>query len=526
MPKRVQSSIVLLLMALALALALGGCTSVPAPTPVSSVPTVPVGTPTPAVAPVTYTVQRGEVREALQLKGRVAAALDQDVFAAAAGYLRTLHVKRSDHVTSGQLLAEIDSGTVSKQLEQAQIDLRALERATLSTQRQRSLAVEAARFQLQNAEDNLTRLKMPPSPEKLAVAQAKVDKARSMSESSSNALSAAKTNAQFAVERAANGLRSTQDAYSQIVWANGNRPLEELDVPARTRQEAARRAVDDAQRAMESAQITYDLAVTNERSAIELSQREVQLAQQEYDLLLAPVNSFDLRTAERAVSTARINLQTVMAGLDDPTARSRTEQLKAAITELQAEVDKAKVYAPFDGVVAGIGVQVGDKVAAYDALMNVIDPTRLVIVVADIGAQDLARIAPSQPVMITLGQAPDATLLGRVERIPSTQGSPSSMVRNDPLLRISFDPAGRTLNIGDVADLTIVFRNEPNALWIPPAALFTFDQRTFVVLQDGAQQRHVDVTVGIRSAERVQILSGIQAGDIVVGATDLPTPSP
>jgi multidrug efflux pump subunit AcrA (membrane-fusion protein) len=100
------------------------------------------------------------------------------------------------------------------------------------------------------------------------------------------------------------------------------------------------------------------------------------------------------------------------------------------------------------------------------------------------------------------------------------------MVRADPLLRISFDPAGRTLTIGDVADLTIVFRDEPNALWIPPAALIAFDQRTFVVLQDGAQQRQVDVTVGIRTAERIQILSGLQAGDVVVGPTDLPTPSP
>jgi HlyD family secretion protein len=511
---------------LALALALGSCTFEQPAASVASVPTVPTvppATPTPAVAPATYTVQRGEVVEALHLKGRVAASLDQDVFAATSGNLRALHVKPDERVTSGQLLAELDIGDLPQRLEQAQADLQATERATSSAQRQRALAVAMARIQLQNAEDNLARLQAGTSPEKLAAAQNKIDRARIGLEDSRNSLSAAKTNAQLGVERAANALRSAQDAYSQVVWANGNRPLDQLDVAARTRQEQALRAVDDAEHAVRSAQVSYDLAVENERNGIDLGERDIKLAQQEYDQLLAPPSAFDLRAAERDVATSRISLQVATSGLQDPTTAARIEQSKMTIAELESEAAKAKIYAPFDGIVSHIGVQLGDKVAAYDAIMNVIDPTRLVIVVADIGAKDLAQIAANQPVTLSLSRYPGEAIPGRVERLPSDQSAPGSMVRADPLLRISFDPAGRALDVGDVAGATIVFQNEPNALWLPPPALFEFDQRTFVVLQDGEQKRQVDVIVGIRTPERVQILSGLKEGDVVIGPTDLTT---
>jgi len=45
----------------------------------------------------------------------------------------------------------------------------------------------------------------------------------------------------------------------------------------------------------------------------------------------------------------------------------------------------------------------------------------------------------------------------------------------------------------------------------------TFEGRRFVVIKDGDRQRRQDVRLGIVSSERVEILEGLNEGDIVVG---------
>jgi len=70
---------------------------------------------------------------------------------------------------------------------------------------------------------------------------------------------------------------------------------------------------------------------------------------------------------------------------------------------------------------------------------------------------------------------------------------------------------------GDLVRVTVVLERKEDVLWLPPAAIRTFEGRKFVVIQEGAIQRRVDVTVGIESDDRVEIVSGVEEGDVVVG---------
>ncbi len=56
-----------------------------------------------------------------------------------------------------------------------------------------------------------------------------------------------------------------------------------------------------------------------------------------------------------------------------------------------------------------------------------------------------------------------------------------------------------------------------NVLWLPPAAVRTFQNRTFVVLQTPDGPRSVDVEIGLRTTDRVEIKSGVREGDVVIG---------
>ena len=59
-------------------------------------------------------------------------------------------------------------------------------------------------------------------------------------------------------------------------------------------------------------------------------------------------------------------------------------------------------------------------------------------------------------------------------------------------------------------------------LWLPPQAVRSFEGRNFVVIQDADGQRRVDVKLGIRAGDRVEILwvegvENLSEDQVVVG---------
>jgi hypothetical protein len=52
---------------------------------------------------------------------------------------------------------------------------------------------------------------------------------------------------------------------------------------------------------------------------------------------------------------------------------------------------------------------------------------------------------------------------------------------------------------------------------LPPAAIRTFSGRKFVLVDNQGRQSRVDVTIGIESAERVEIKDGLQENQIIIG---------
>jgi len=63
----------------------------------------------------------------------------------------------------------------------------------------------------------------------------------------------------------------------------------------------------------------------------------------------------------------------------------------------------------------------------------------------------------------------------------------------------------------------VTLEEKQDALWLPPAAIRTFAGRKFVQVEEDGRQRRVDVTIGIESAERVEITEGLEEGQVVVG---------
>ncbi len=501
---------------LAAALLLGACAerASDAPTPPPS--PLPRRTATPAVALPVYQVERGDITDGVTLSGRVTAASDQDVAFAQAGYIKVLAVRRGSPVKAGQVLAELDLGELPDQLSKAQSALAQIQQGNAAANQRRSLAVQGAQIQLANALGMLERARRPASGTGVAQAASDVEKARLKLTQTRADLSARKSEAAAAIDRAGNALRDAQAAYSAALWRNGNKPDAELNAEQRAAQDAARRTVENAQSAVDQAKVDYDLAIQNETTGVALAEQDVVSAQLRLDASKIGPDPLEIAAAERGVAAAQVAVSSAAASGDDPGVAQRTADAQAAIDAIQKKIDAARLLAPTDGIVAEVGVNPGDKVEAFAPVVNIINPSQLVIVVSDVGADVLARLSAGQPVSIQFGRAPEQPVQGQIAQLPSSLTATGTGVRSDSRLKVTFARGDLTLAVGDMANVNVTLAKADGVLWLPPQAIRSFDTRRFVVLRGQRGERQVDVTLGMGNAQRVQIISGLTQGDLVV----------
>jgi len=96
-------------------------------------------------------------------------------------------------------------------------------------------------------------------------------------------------------------------------------------------------------------------------------------------------------------------------------------------------------------------------------------------------------------------------------------GSQSKLDKADQFTHLALDDTSIELRMGDVASCTVLLEEEKDALWLPPAAVRTFEGRNFVVVDQDGRQRRIDIKVGIVGADRIQILEGLEEGQSVIG---------
>lgn len=484
--------------------------------------TAPTPTPRPLQASLekpTYTVQRGLVVDQLKLSGFVAALKQEELNFTQNGFLKVLYVERTSVVTEGQLLAELDLGELPNQLRQAEVQLEQAESQLARANAQRDIQIRRAELDLEDARARLQRLQQPPRPEDVAKAQLAIRQAEIALEETRTSASAEKTRAELALNQAALALPPIQAAYLQALerWNDvKDKPESPLHKPL---QEAYLRAVADlrnAESGVAQAQLALDTARQSEIQAIRRAETNLAEAQEALDALDAPTNPIDLADARRAIERAELALEEERRKTDEDLEKTVTTA-KLEVERIQAQIQAGRLYAPFDGVISEIRVRPGEGVEAYRAMMTIIDDTEKEILVDSVTSTDATKIGVGQEVTLVFSRVPGREFKGSVVKLPSTATSTGSTINPDRSYHIAYEAPGIDLEVGDLAQVVVTLKQVENALWLPPQAVRTFEGRRFVVVQAGDRQRRQDVRVGIISQERVEILEGLNEGDIVVG---------
>ena len=198
--------------------------------------------------------------------------------------------------------------------------------------------------------------------------------------------------------------------------------------------------------------------------------------------------------------------------LDDAAAALAVAEADLAVA--RARLDKTRITAPFDGVVGARQVSPGAYLRPGDTITQLarIESLRVMFTAPELY---LGRLGPGSPVRVRTSPFPDLVVTGTVDVIAPVLERSSRSAE----LMARIDNPGRKLRPGMSAEVTVVLERRPGALTIPAESVFFQGQQAFVYsVGDDDTVAMTAIELGTRSAERVEVTSGLESGQTVVRA--------
>ncbi|MCY7379903.1 MAG: efflux RND transporter periplasmic adaptor subunit [Gemmatimonadaceae bacterium] len=244
-------------------------------------------------------------------------------------------------------------------------------------------------------------------------------------------------------------------------------------------------------------QISARGAVTTAQSSYDVAQRELSRS----------------TTLEKAGAIAERDLERARNALI--AAQGQLATSRAQLANVNKQLDKASVQAPFTGVVEQRQINAGDVVSPGAALFTIVDPGSMQLE-ASVPADALAQVRVGMPVEFKVNGYPNRSFSGRITRVNPTADPATRQVK----IVASIPNGGNTL-VGGLFAEGRVSSEARTAPMVPFGAVDERGLRPSVVRLKGGKIEKVDVGTGIRdaAAETVEITSGIVSGDtLLLGA--------
>ena len=265
-------------------------------------------------------------------------------------------------------------------------------------------------------------------------------------------------------------------------------------------------------------ELTFDL----ERAQLEARRAELllQRAREAGD-----TNEISLQ--EVALQIAQVNLREIENRVD-PSLEQAVARAKLAVAALERQVEERRIRAPFTGQVVAVGIGLNSmrgpleppqrraEVPAFSPFIVIVEPEPVELIVSSQSARasDLVigqevtaihRWAQDEPFPVHVAQLP--TISSGDRFIPGFPGS----------IHLAVEGETPPLVAGEFINIQVVAAVRDDTLLLPDAAVRRFGGRTFVVVQDGDRQRRIDIRTGLESQGMVEVLEGLEEGDVILG---------
>jgi multidrug efflux pump subunit AcrA (membrane-fusion protein) len=443
-------------------------------------------------------VKQGVVVDSLSFTGRVAPSVEEELFFREDGRVKEVYVERDEMVQEGDVLAELENDDLLRQLNQAEIELETAQLNLEEAQNQMQHQIDKAEIELEIEELDLANMNESLESLALDVKLAEIDLKETKAGPSAEEIAIARHN----LEKAKNSLWSVQvrrdstcgqtdGAACDSAQASVNRAEEDVRIAEINLQELLKGPSEDELTAAEAA---YEKAMQKRRQ----KERDIEIQ-------------------ERRIALAEMDLEKMQKEVD-PQLSKAVERSQLTVERLQAKIADTRVSSPIDGKVTSVSAYEGRTVNGYQTVFVVADEAELEITAEPMSSQ-LQRLSEGLDASIILSDYPGKELPAEIVQLPYPygRGGGATIEEADKLTHISFNPQDLDIEPGDLVKVIVTLERKEDALWLPPAAIRTFAGRKFVVVEEEGRQRRVDVTLGIESRERVEIVEGLEEGQIVVG---------
>ncbi len=404
----------------------------------------------------TVTVRRGDIMATVSATGSVAPARQVALAFRSGGELAQLLVEEGQGVEGGALLARLETGELEEGIAQAQASLVVAEARLAQTEKGAAPEdIAAARASLESAQANLERLKEGPSQEEITIARADLERAR------------------IALEQA-------QSAYDQIAW-----------LPS--------------------------IGMTPQAAALEQAGIDYERAKAAYELAIAKPSESEIKSAEAQLVQAQAQLEKL---LQSPTseelaiAQGEVDRARASLRQLELQLEGATIVAPFSGVVASVGAEEGELVAAATPVIRLLDPSHYHVDL-EIDEVDIATIRLGHEVIVELDALPERELRGMVDYIAPAAHTLEGVVTY--LVRVAMEPNDAPLRAGMTANATIITEKKEGVLLVPNRAI-QFDResgRIYVEKVVEGKPVPVEIEIGLQDEAQSEVTRGLEEGDLV-----------
>jgi membrane fusion protein (multidrug efflux system) len=197
---------------------------------------------------------------------------------------------------------------------------------------------------------------------------------------------------------------------------------------------------------------------------------------------------------------------------DYEAARLQFESSKAAYKAAELQLEYTNIRAPFTGIVTTRNIELGQRINVNQSLFTLADfnPLRAKIYVPE---KDISQIFEGQEALISVEAQPDTEFKGIVKMIspvvdPESGTSKVTIDIEEPSL----------LKPGMFASVYITTETHTNTLIIPKESLvLETDVNQVYIYRDGSAHK-VNLELGFTSGEKVEVLSGLQEGELVATA--------
>ena len=419
----------------------------------------------PAAATVrTATADRGTVTSVVSGTGSLAPAGRMNVNFKVAGTLTEVDVKVGDKVTTGQVLARLDSTTQQANLAQAQASL------------------ASAQASLQSAQSPLTAAQLAQLQHQLSAAQQSYNdtvasvNAQNQADANTVASDQAKVNADCP-----NGPTCSQDQ-AQLSNDKSKQNMDAISGQSR---------INSASQQITSAR--DNLTVQSQVKPNQVSSAQAQIA------------------------SAQAQVQAAQLALNETTLTAPTSGAVVSINGVPGEAvagGGSGTTAQAPGSLAPQPASGSSATGSASSGFMVIDDNSSLVAVMPFAETDAAKLAVNQPASLTFDAISGLTISGHVLSISPSATVVSNVV--DYYVTFILNRTDARLREGMTVNAAVTVAQADNTVRVPNAAVRTQNGTTMVTVLSNGQQVPTEVVTGVVGDTYTEIKAGLNEGDRVV----------